>query len=259
MTFSTLSITLVFAMAPQADCRTQLAVDGSDWNQTLDIPTNGIVWLTPLSGSETYTLDLMREDLTLIEAPEHGERVIYGSVRHAFGLPVGTDGEGCGTIVRPNPSGFSEMCIRDEVDLEAPLDPDQLSAKVSKPRFGTSSSDNFPAPRCSGLGSGGNLQVTVPTDEAGPLFALITVEQGGEQLVDGSFPFQGTGTFSFHVAAQGTAKVTTRLMDHAGNIGEPTSVEVDPPSGCSASPLGLSALLLGSGFRRRRRAARAKA
>jgi MYXO-CTERM domain-containing protein len=262
MISSAVSFALLFAMtmqAPQLDCATQLAVDGENWSNSLTLKANGIVWLAPLTGSGTYSLRFERQTVDLVEAPEHGERVIYGGLRKAFRLALDPGTDECAALLSPNSSGMSSLCLEAGVDEEAPLDIDQLSATIGKPQFGTSSGDQRLAPRCSGLGEGGNLQVRVPSDETQPLFALITVEQGGSTLVDGTFPFQGIGTFSFHVASEGVATVSARLMDHAGNIGEPTSVKADPPGGCSSAPLGLSALLLGLGLRRRRREPRATA
>ena len=252
-----MALTLI-ALVAFMDC-SEFWPDSNQINNS-NPPANVVVWMRDL-GEEDLVV-FLEDGQTPAERVEIGfqatgdERLLIGGEqRRGYQAPENIVA-GCYRRVSDR---NGSICVGEELDNEAPIDP-VVTGKMSFPTFGSGSSNQFDQDdmmlRCDRASeSNSNLSITIKPDEAGSLLAHIVIKDGDNTLRDVAIPMNGEMTTRFDVGDRKVVQVDVQFVDRAGNFGEITSIEVKAPvggcEGCSASGFGIFILLGLVGLRRR--------
>ena len=214
-----------------------------NFDQQSSPPSNLVVWAVDQGpGADLTMSDSNRRDREVtFQRFGNAQIPMGGQLLSAYAAPDDEEGNCFFDAV----THMGRVCVGDEVDDEAPIDP-TLSARLTPPTYGTPSNGFFGEPdmamfRCPGNGDhGGNLILDIESDEGGSLLALVTVKVGGEVVREEALRTHGPTSVRFDVGAPAKATVEVRFIDQAGNFGEIASIEVVAPTGgCSHSGIGL--------------------
>jgi hypothetical protein len=229
--------------------------DANQGDQT-NSPSNLVVWaLDQGAGNDLeVTHSNGNRDRTFFRRAGDHQITMGGQQFSAYAAPANEEGN-CFHVTS---NRMGQICVGDDVDDEAPIDP-TLSARLTPPTYGSPSNGFFDNDgdmadfNCGGNGDqSGNLILDIESDEGGSLLALITVKVGGEEVREEAVRINGPTTVHLDIGSPEKAAVEVRLIDQAGNFGEVASVEVSAPTGgCSHSGIGLFLLAGLLGLRRR--------
>jgi len=237
-------VLIMLTQLPPAVCHSQWPVD-ADGTQRVSAPSNLVIWsenapsLRDDNGNMAMVVDL------------GGETVTYNGVTwKPFAVEEGWENV---CVFRNDSDRFDSVCVGDDLDDEAPIDP-VLGGELGLPSFGEPSINGT---ECAGSFQGGNLRFTIEADETGPLLAHVVVKDGDTVLADEVQPMSGQLELSMDVGNASSIDLEVRFIDQAGQFGEVATLSLTAPPGgcqnCSHSGFSLFMLAAAGALRRRRR------